>query len=650
MAEGKWIWDPRPDFIERTNVYRFMRRLGFSSRERFLQFSTEEPEPFWDQMVKEVGIEWFAPYKEVMDLARGVEWSRWFSEGKLNITWNCLDRHAMGAAANRAACIAESERGTHRTLTFAELYAQVSQLANAMQRLGLGSGDRVALYMPMIPEVVSVLYACFKLGLVAVPIFSGFGPAACETRIKDSGARVLFTTDTVERRGKLLELKAKADQALEKINSVEHTIVYRHSGAMVPWNPQRDIWWHDFVKDQPSTSESLPLESEHLALLIYTSGTTGKPKGTVHSHAGFLAKVTAEIYLAFDHQVNDRFFWLSDVGWMMGPWTIVGNHHFGGTVLLYNGAPDFPTVSRLWETIEAHRVTTLGISPTAIRVVMHPESQPASTHDLGSLRLLGSTGEPWDEASYMWFFNNVGGGRCPIINISGGTEVAGSFLCALPIQPLKACSLGGPAPGMAAQVFDDNGQPVRDAKGFLVCARPAPCMTRGLWNDPEGYLATYWSRWKGIWNHGDWASVDEDGQWFVHGRADETFNVAGRKVGPAEVEQALIDHDAVAQAAVIGVPDELTGESIVAFVVLKDNLLASPDLADGLRAFVCQSLGPTLRPRAIYFVPELPKTQSGKIVRRAIRQVYLNEEVADKSTLENPGALKCFQAVSHAQT
>ena len=643
MAGENRIWNPGSEFIERTNIYQFMRRLGFSNREHFLQFSHEKPELFWDRMAKEVGIEWLIPYKKVMDASGGVEWCQWFSKGRLNIAQNCLDRHATGPLANRVACIGESERGDCRTLTFAELYAEASQLAHSIQRLGLKKGDRVALYMPMIPEVVAILYACFKLGLIVVPIFSGFGPAACATRIKDSGARILFTADAVERRGKIVELKVKADQALERVNSVENIIVYRHLSVTVPWRPSRDIWWDDFLKGQPSESESLPLESEDIALLMYTSGTTGRPKGTVHTHAGFLAKVTSEIYLAFDHQPDDRFFWLSDIGWMMGPWTIVGNHHFGGTVLLYSGAPDFPTVDRLWEIIEKHQITTFGISPTAIRVVMSGGTQPADSHDLSSLRLLGSTGEPWDEASYIWFFEKIGRRRCPIINISGGTEVAGSFLCALPIQPLKPCSVGAAAPGMAAEVFDENGRAVRGRTGFLVCTKPAPCMTRGLWNDPKGYLATYWSRWEGVWNHGDWARVDEDGEWFVHGRADETFNVAGRKVGPAEVEQALMDHEEVVQAAVIGVPDSLTGESIVAFVVLK-SALASPDLPEDLRAHVTQLLGPTLRPRSVYIVPELPKTQSGKIVRRAIRQAYLNEDVSDKSTLENPAALKYFQA------
>lgn len=640
MTMSNWIWEPSQSFMEATNVYRFMHRLGFTNREEFLRFSGEEPEVFWDRIVKEVGIKWFTPYERVMDASRGPEWARWFINGKLNIAWNCLDRHAEGPAARRIACIGESENGAVRALTFADVFADSSRLAHAMQRLGLKKGDRAAIFLPMIPEVAVILYACFKLGLIVVPVFSGFGPVALATRLQASGARIVFTADSAERRGKVIELKATVDQALQNGSSVEKVITCRQRGAKPPWNSSRDTWWDDFLNGQPRTCESLPLDSEDIALIVYTSGTTGKPKGTVHTHAGFLAKVTGEIYLAFDHQQDDRFFWLSDIGWLMGSWTIVANHHFGGTVLLYDGAPDYPRADRLWEMIERHRLTSFCVSPTTIRLVMRKGADAVAGHNLSSLRILGSTGEPWDENSYRWFFDNVGKQQCPIINISGGTEVAGSFVSVLPIQPLKPCSLGGPAPGMAVEVFDENGHPTRREQGYLVCTKPAPSMTRGLWNDPEGYLAAYWSRWSGIWNHGDWASVDDDGQWFVRGRADDSFNVAGRKIGPAEIEQVIFKHEAISEAAVVGVPDEITGESIVAFVVLKTGMTASSELAEQLLASVAAALGPTLRPRTIQFVEDLPKTQSGKIIRRALRQIYLGSETADNSTVEDPAAVR----------
>ena len=327
---------------------------------------------------------------------------------------------------------------------------------------------------------------------------------------------------------------------------------------------------------------------------------------------------------------------LSDIGWMMGPWTILGNHLFGGTIFLYDGAPDYPGPNRLWQMIERHGITTFGISPTAIRLLMRAG---APNQEMRSLRLLGSTGEPWDDTSYVWFFENVGRGRCPIINISGGTEIVGSFLFPLPIQPLKPCTLGGPAPGMATEVVDESGRPVRGKKGYLVCTQAAPSMTRGVWGDPARYIETYWSRWPGVWYHGDWASVDEDGCWFLHGRADESMNVAGRKVGPAEVEDALIEHPSVSEAAVIGVPDELKGEAIVAFVVPKTGVTVTAEFEEQLSLHLINSLGPTFKPQAVRAVRELPKTQSGKIVRRLLRQKYLGEPLGDLSTVENPAAL-----------
>jgi acetyl-CoA synthetase len=636
-----WIWKPSTEFIERTNVYRFMQRLGIATYQEFIRYSHENLEEFWDELVRELRIDWFEPYRQMLDTSDGVEWSRWFIGGKLNIAWNCLDRHTEGAARDRLAVIWEGEDGGIRTLTFGELQRETNRLANALRTLNLVKGDRVALYMPMVPEVVAILYACFKLGLIAVPVFSGFGYGAVAVRLEDSGAKVLFTADTLERRGRRIPLKEKADQALAKGGTVEKVVVWRYKGGEVPWTAGRDLWWHDFVEGQPEQCATLPMDSETPALLLYTSGTTGRPKGAVHTHAGALAQTAKEIYLTFDRQPDDRFWWVSDIGWMMGPWEIIGNHNFAGAIVLYDGAPDHPIPERFWQMIERHRVTTFGISPTAIRLLMGKAGAGPDAYDLSSLRLLGSTGEPWDETSYRWFFEHAGRGRCPIINISGGTEIIGGFLGPLPIQPLKACALGGPSPGMATDVFDEQGKSVRGSMGYLVCTKPAPSMTRGIWNDPARYLEAYWSRWPGVWYHGDWASVDEDGCWFLHGRADESFNVAGRKVGPAEVEECLIEHPAVSEAAVIGVPDELTGEGIVAFVVLKPGAVFS-DVNAELSAHIAGSMGPTFRPRATRAVSELPKTQSGKVVRRLIRQAYLNQPLGDTSTVENPGALERF--------
>jgi len=605
------VWKPSREWIERANVWRFMQRLGFDDREAFLRFSRDQSERFWDELMREMGVEWFEPYRRVLDASRGPEWAQWFVGGRLNIAHNCLDRWAE---SGRVACIWEGESGETRSITFAELRDEANRVANGLVARGLEPGDRVALCMPMVPEILSILYGCWKAGITVVPIFAGFGAGAIAARIEDSGARLLFTTDHLTRRGKRLPLVEKMPCAIDRI------IVGRPS-------------WRKFLAEQPASFATMSLDSEHRALMLYTSGTTGKPKGVVHTHAGCLAQMGKEIWLAFDHQPADRFFWLSDIGWMMGPWSILGNHLFGGTIFLYDGAPDYPTPVRLWEMIGRHRITTFGVSPTAIRMLIKDgEELPP----MPSLRILGSTGEPWDERSWHCYFERVGGGRCPIINISGGTEIVGSFLLPLPIQELKPCTLGAPAPGMATEVVDENGLPVRGRMGYLVCTAPAPSMTRGIWNDPQRYLDTYWSRFPGMWYHGDWASVDEDGHWFLHGRADESMNIAGRKVGPAEVEEAMMQHPGVAEAAVIGVPDELKGEAIVGYVVPQAG--ANVDAAL-VCATVVRELGPTFRPREVVVTAELPKTQSGKIVRRLLRQKYLGERLGDLSTVANPGAL-----------
>jgi acetyl-CoA synthetase len=602
------IWEPSREFIERTNVWRFMQRLGFSDREAFLRFSREEPERFWDESMREMRVEWFEPYRQVLDASRGPEWAHWFVGGRLNIAHNCLDRWAD---SGRIACLWEAENGATREVTFREVRNEANRVANGLAAMGLQAGDRVALCLPMVPEILSILYGCFKAGLTVVPIFAGFGAGAIATRLEDSGARVVFTAAHLERRGKQLPLA-------EKIPPGTPTVMVGE-GPLFP--------------GQPEEAPTLSLESEARAFILYTSGTTGKPKGAVHTHAGCLAQMGKEIWLAFDHQPDDRFFWLSDIGWMMGPWSILGNHLFGGTIFMYDGAPDFPTPMRIWETIERHGITTFGVSPTAIRVLSKADTPPPP---MPSLRLLGSTGEPWDEASWLWFFQNVGHRRCPIINISGGTEIVGCFLFPLPIQELKPCTLGGPAPGMATEVVDENGVPVRGRTGYLVCTAPSPSMTRGIWNDPQRYIESYWSRFPGMWYHGDWASVDEDGHWMLHGRADESMNVAGRKVGPAEVEDAMMQHPGVAEAAVVGVPDEVKGEAIVGYAVARPG--AAVDSA-AVCATVARVLGQMFRPREVFIVRELPKTQSGKIVRRLIRRKYLGEPLGDVSTVANPSAL-----------
>jgi len=455
---------------------------------------------------------------------------------------------------------------------------------------------------------------------------------------------VLFTGDGFYRRGSAIKLKSQADEAIAEAGHVEHTIVYDRLGSTessIPWAEDRDEWWSDAVDTQPTDYETKALPADQESMLLYSSGTTGAPKGIVHTHAGGLVQPAKEIYFSFDHKPSDRFFWVSDIGWMMGPWTLIGNHAHGGTIFLYEGAPDHPEPDRFWRMIDDHSLTVFGISPTAIRALQKEGEKWLEGHDLSSLRLLGSTGEPWDPSSWNWFLETVGGGDAPIMNISGGTEIFGCFLQPTPLHSLKPGTLGGPALGMDIDIVDASGASIADTneQGYLVCKSSAPSMTKSLWSGDERYLEEYWARFEDMWDHGDWAQKDADGFWFLHGRADDVLNVAGRKVGPAEVEGALIDHEAVNAAAVIGAPDDTTGTAVVAYVILEDGYAEGDALREELYAQVGEELGKPFRPREVLVVDEFPVTQSGKIVRRIIQSVYRGEEVGDLSSIENPGAI-----------
>ena len=484
------------------------------------------------------------------------------------------------------------------------------------------------------------LYASLKLGAIVIPIFSGYAAPAVALRLNHAEAKLLFTADGSFRRGKQFPIKTEADKAAALAPSVKKVVVYRRNGMEVPWTDGRDVWYSDFVAKKSGECPTEQLDSMDPALIIYTSGTTGMPKGTVHSHAGALVQVAKEVAYFFDIGPTDLFFWLTDIGWMMGPWMIMGNHNLACTIFLYEGAPDYPGPDRLWEMIERHRITIFGISPTAIRMLLRSGEDWVRKHDLGSLRILGSTGEPWDAPSWLWFFRNIGQGRCPIINISGGTDIIGCFMAPLPICPQKPATLVGPALGMDVDVVDDECKPIRGKMGYLIARSHAPSMTRGLWKAPEKYIETYWSRWPNIWDHGDWVIVDQDGYWFILGRADDVIKVAGRRIGPSEIEGALMKHPAAAEAAAIGVPHDIKGEGIVCFVVLRPGFSPSDALKDELKEAVGKELGKVDRPEEIRFVSMLPKTRTAKIVRRVIKAKYLGKELGDLSSIENLAAVE----------
>ena len=633
------LWQPTEAVIRSSNIWRFMQRHGLKSYEELIARSTADIEWFWDAALKDLGISWYQPYEKVLDISAGIPWARWFVGGKTNIVYNCLDRH-LPSRAEKVALVWEGEEGATRMMSFGELHREVSRMAHALNGLGLKKGDTVGFYMPMCPEIVVAFYAALKIGLIVIPIFSGFAAAAVASRLSNAEAKLLITADGSLRRGKAYRIKEEADAAAHQVPGLKNLVVVKHLGIEIPWNKTRDVWYHELIRGQPDTGPTESLDSEDYALILYTSGTTGQPKGSVHTHGGCLAQMGKELGYYFDVKPEDRFFWLTDIGWMMGPWMIIGVHLFGGTVLIMEGAPNHPRPDRLWDIIERHRVTIFGISPTAIRMLMRAGDDWVGRHDLSSLRILGSTGEPWDTESYLWFHHKVGGGRIPIMNISGGTEIVGCFLSPLPITPLKACTLRGPGLGMDVDVVDDEGKPVRGRMGHLVCKKPAPSMTRGFWKDRERYLETYWSRWPNVWFHGDWALIDSDGYWSLHGRSDDTIKIAGRRTGPAEIEAALISHPAVSEAAAIGVPDPIKGEEAVGFVVLKPGYTPDESLREELKGQVVRVLGKTLRPKEIRFVSDLPKTRSAKIVRRIIRAKYLGQaDLGDLSSIENPTAI-----------
>jgi acetyl-CoA synthetase len=541
------------------------------------------------------------------------------------------------------ALIGEYEDGATRQFTYAELDRQVCRLARAMRELGVRRGDAVGLFLPMIPEVVFSLLAVAKLGAIFIPLFSGYGPEAVAVRLEDAGAKLLVTADWFMRRGSVVPMKATADAALKLAPSVENQLVVRRAGGEVPWTEGRDWWYDETVDGKLDTLPTEVMDAEDVVMLIYTSGTTGRPKGCVHVHCGFPVKGAQDMAHCMDFGPADRMFWVTDIGWMMGPWEIMSCLALGGSFVTYEGSPDHPGPDRVWDLVQRHGVTHLGISPTLIRALMRHGEEPVQRHDLSSLRMIGSTGEPWNPDPWKWCFAVVGGGRVPLLNYSGGTEISGGIVGGNFHTDCKPCAFSGPVPGMAVDVVDADGESLRGEVGELVIRKPWPGMTRGFWKDPDRYIATYWSRWPGTWYHGDFALVDsDDGLWYILGRSDDTIKVAGKRVGPAEVESALVAHAAVQEAAAIGVPDELKGEALVAFVILRPGHEASEVLLEALRGQVAGQLGKSLKPKAIHVVPDLPRTRNGKIMRRVIRSTYIGEPPGDLTSLENPAAVEAI--------
>ncbi|MEO8477392.1 MAG: AMP-binding protein [Actinomycetota bacterium] len=635
-----FVWRPGAEDIERANVTRLMRAHGVDDLVELTRRSVADISWFWDAVVRDLDLEFSTPYEQVVDLSRGPEWATWFVGGRTNVARQCIDRWAE-RTPQATAVIWEGEEGDVRTATYGELRTLTDALGITLARLGAERGTRVAIFMPMSIETVATVMACAKLGAVFVPIVSGFAADAAAARIADAGCEILVCANGSLRRGVPIPMKPIADAAVAATDTVRHVLVWTRLPDMVtPMTPGRDRRWEDEVALAGPSLPAAALESEHPLFIGYTSGTTGTPKGAVHVHGGFLVKIAEEVAYQVDLQQGERLHWVTDLGWIMGPWEIVGALALGATVLLTEGSPLHPNAGRLWAQVERHAVTTLGVSPTLIRALRSSGTDHVQAHNLSSLRILASTGEPWNPDAYLWLHREVGGGRLPIVNLSGGTEVGACFLSPHPVVPIKVDSLGGPALGMDVDVVDATGSPLAAGEvGELVCRQPWPSMTRGIWGDPERYLDSYWRRFPRVWVHGDWASRDEDDAWFLHGRSDDTLSVAGKRIGPAEVESAIATHPAVVESAAVGVPHAIKGETIWCVVVVRPGVKANAALSAELRQTVRAHLGASFTPSRVIFSSALPKTRSAKIVRRAVKAALTSEDPGDVSSLEDPAAI-----------
>jgi acetyl-CoA synthetase len=619
---------------------------SFAAYRRLYTESVNNPVTFWGRMAKETLL-WRKPWKKVL------QWkaphAKWFTGGKLNAAENCLDRHLGTGRENKAAIIFEGEPGDVRTLTYRQLHTEVCKFANVLSSLGLNAGDRVAIYLPMVPEAAIAMLACARIGAIHTVIFGGFSAEAIRERVNNCEASLIITADGGFRRGKPVELKRNVDAAVEAgTPSVRHVVVLRRTQTEVSWKQGRDLWWHDLMAEAPAVHKAPALDSEHPLFILYTSGSTGKPKGVLHTTGGYLLGAALSAKYVFDLHEHDRYWCTADIGWITGhSYVVYGLLANGATVVFYEGAPNQPDWDRFWSIVARHQVTIFYTAPTAIRAFMRAGDEYPRKHDLSSLRLLGSVGEPINPEAWIWYYNTIGGKRCPIVDTWWQTETGSIMITPLPgVTPLKPGSGTLPFFGVVPKVLDDRGKEVGpNVGGKLYITKPWPSMLRTLWGDDDRYVRQYWSEQKGLYFTGDGARRDKDGYFWIVGRIDDVVNVSGHRLGTAEVESALVSHPKVAEAAVVGKPDDIKGTSLIAFVTLKAGNAPDPKLAEELRNHVGKEIGSIAKPDAIRFAAGLPKTRSGKIMRRILKEIASGGEVkGDTTTLED------FNVVSALQT
>ncbi|MFM8942081.1 MAG: acetate--CoA ligase [Acidimicrobiaceae bacterium] len=597
-------------------------------------------EAYWARHAREL-VTWFQPFTKTLEW--DLPYAEWFSDGTLNVSYNCLDRHVLAGRGDKVAFYWEGEPGDSRVITYAQLLDEVQKFANVLKNLGIKKGDRVNIYLPMIPEAAVAMLACARIGAAHSVVFGGFSSQSLSDRINDAEAKLLITADGGWRRGEVFALKSQADEALKSTKTIEHVVVVKRGNNEVSMTPGRDVWYHEAMAKAAAICEAEPMEAEHLLFLLYTSGTTGKPKGIMHTTAGYLTHVTTTFKYAFDHKPDTDIFWCTaDVGWVTGhSYIVYGPLANCATQIMYEGVPNFPANDRIWQIIEKYKATIFYTAPTAIRTYMKWGAQEPKKHDLTSLRLIGTVGEPINPEAWIWYNENIGGSRCPIIDTWWQTETGGMMITPLPgVTVTKPGSATFPLPGIGAELVDEHGNKVTSGGGYLTLTTPWPGMLRGIWGDQKRYRETYWSRFPGRYFAGDGAKLDSDGYLWLLGRVDDVMNVSGHRISTTEVESALVSHPSVAEAAVVGANDAMTGQAIIAYVTLRGGLEVDEKV---LREHVAKEIGPIAKPKMIFFTPDLPKTRSGKIMRRLLRDVAEGRNIGDTTTLADASVVSELQ-------